>query len=1085
MSCIVSSMPAPSSLLLAQLQAVCELHPVAPKRVFVAHQQLGRAIATALAPQVGACGVQCVTVAAYTRQLAHRQTALSASPNPHGTSSTEVLGATGRRLVVWDLLRDDVSAHGPLPASPDRLVSMFDDALQTLRQGGVPPGALRKQDSDTSASLARLDRMARRYAERLDAEGLRDAASLLHEANAPASSAAVSIVCGDVMLTQAEVSFLERVLGGPDYVLTPPHAAAAPSRSAIRVYAERADVRTVPVRGSVARGEPAASDATSTSAPASAAIPEGKGGSTSFCRAVGPQGEVKTVLRRILNRGTPFDQVEVAYTASDPYLPLLVDEAERAGLPVTTGTGLPMHTTRPGQLLIGICQWVEDGYPARQLVDLLRSGLLRTEPWMRAQRSAAEDDAGHWYAALSASPFLTSSKAATLLAESCYGSSRNSYRAVLTERIDRANRGTWTRSALMVLRRFLDALLDTLPVRGTLPDMARGLGRLVERFGPQVYAIASASNASSDAETQEGDTPKTYDQMADAVLKTRLLPRWQTLTFSETYAADGLARFVRQRLEAEYAGATQPKPGAVHILPLDSAGLIGRSDLYVVGLDSETASAPASDGPLLTEDIRDDLSSGPHARDMEATRVPLPQPLRSPNETAWQFRAALQRHHGHTTLVAMHLDPADGEKRFPSALYAEQLAQHQTDAKANGSPPRGEARATLVPNPEQGLFLTDAEAWLPESPRQQTQQSDREALADRFPWLLDGEAARQARTADDYTEFDGLLPKGTYAELDFLDPAYDGPPLSAGRLQTFAESPYGYFVQYVLGVKPLDEPALDDEPWLNPLRKGSILHDAFEAFMQRSTKVVGTYGLDVLMECIQEKVEDEAAVVHLGDDESKRQVLRQLETPARIFLAWERNRPTHHVPHRFEWGFGYSERRQQEGDADDLRLRLSDGTSLPVRGRVDRIDRAETDTGTVLHLWDYKTGGQSSFDATNPLNDGAKLQWALYAMIAAQHFGHPVARSGYIFLSEKEMGTDLVFPFTDTHRQATDRLIRDLAECVRTGCFPMTPTPDKAAQWKFERYADLIPDLEQRAEQLKRKTYPDDRATPPPLQDND
>jgi ATP-dependent helicase/DNAse subunit B len=318
--------------------------------------------------------------------------------------------------------------------------------------------------------------------------------------------------------------------------------------------------------------------------------------------------------------------------------------------------------------------------------------------------------------------------------------------------------------------------------------------------------------------------------------------------------------------------------------------------------------------------------------------------------------------------------------------------------------------------------------------------------------------------------YDGLL--ATEApELDFLDSGYEEPPISAGRLQMLAESPYAYFLKYVLRVEPRVEPALDEEPWLNPRRKGDLLHRSFNQFMSsRDDAPLQEAEREELLSIVENIAKEEAKRVHPGTDAALESALRELRTCARLFFQSELNRSEQSTPILHERGFGYREYRRETGDIGDVDLDLR-GSVLPVRGRIDRVDRKPDGT---LDVWDYKTGSQSSFSRENPLKHGAKIQWALYALFLEQHgekFDEfsgeiTVSESGYFFTSEKEMGTRLSFPMSDEHRQETIDTIEHLASLAGSGSFPIAPREHKNRPWRFGDWDAVHRDLQERVDAL-------------------
>jgi hypothetical protein len=207
---------------------------------------------------------------------------------------------------------------------------------------------------------------------------------------------------------------------------------------------------------------------------------------------------------------------------------------------------------------------------------------------------------------------------------------------------------------------------------------------------------------------------------------------------------------------------------------------------------------------------------------------------------------------------------------------------------------------------------------------------------------------------------------------------------------------------------------------------------------------------------------EEARRVYPGTDATFEEALRELKTCARLFFQSELRRSGQASPELHEWGFGYGEQHRQEGDAGDTDLHLDAG-SLPVRGRIDRVDRLESG---MLAVWDYKTGSQSSFSRSEPLKHGQKIQWALYALVLDQYREEDVTESGYFFTSEKEMGTRLSFPINEAVRTELNEVVSHLAGLARSGSFPLAPDAHKNSPWRWGDWDHLFRDLEERVDSL-------------------
>ena len=79
---------------------------------------------------------------------------------------------------------------------------------------------------------------------------------------------------------------------------------------------------------------------------------------------------------------------------------------------------------------------------------------------------------------------------------------------------------------------------------------------------------------------------------------------------------------------------------------------------------------------------------------------------------------------------------------------------------------------------------------------------------------------RAARRSNRLTEFDGDLSAAGVPRLTR--------PVSPTQLQTWAACPHAYFVQYLLGVRAVEEPG--DEVAITPIDRGNVLHDVLDRF---------------------------------------------------------------------------------------------------------------------------------------------------------------------------------------------------------------------------------------------------------------
>jgi RecB family exonuclease len=1026
-----------SSLIVEQLSRLRDAHPQAPLVVFVPRTQLGRAVDTALARvRDGWQGVRTLIPRHYAEALAYADIVQS------GRREAPVEEGLFRAARILQGLPDDARG-GDLPGW-HLLAATVAGAVDRLREDDVSVEAVRDRAGTAGASETlgvvaacydQYERVLEDGAFYDDADVYRWAARRVRTGAAPEVSESVYAVADATTLSEHAAQFLRVLradghafvrLGGPD-TTRPPRDTAAVRFS----DAERSVARTA-ADGAVDGQE----DSTEPCGP------------HRFVRAVGAHREVKAVLRDLLRDDISFDDATVAYASSTPYASLLADEAERIGIPTTLGPGLPAHQTRTGRALRGWLDWVREDYDPELLIRLLRSGLLRTDRWARRRDGSADEvPRPHQAATLLAGRSYEPGRDGLLgglraAAAALRAEERPEWKAPTPERLDR-------------LAEYVEALAALVPRSGSVDEVAANACHFLEVFGPDEAPTAP-----------EGE--RTLDEAGRALLYDRL-QRLSDMSVSLTARASRLAALFGRWLDGQRVQAETPRPGHVHILPLESVGYGDRSHLYVVGLDSTTFDAPLPENGLLQESDHRALVASFEAED--ETEAPPPTPA---DEALWRADRALRRHRGPTSYYARCFDVEAGEERDPSALFLqrEQAADASADSCVVG----------LVP-PADGPALSDGDRWLA---AYRTARSDagepgpddesaRTRLHDTYPWIADGEAARRARRSDRYTAYDGLLPAGAYPDLALFD--VEDRPLSASRLETLAEAPYVYFLKYVLGVRPLEEPAIDDEPWLNHRRKGTLLHRIYERFMRDlggrpPTPDDADRMRAVVDAVVDEEVEQEAPPSTVVEAAAR----RTLRENATLFLRAEIERGADYRPEHFELGFGVPPHRRQEGDYADGAVLSIDGRRLLLRGRIDRVDR-NRETGR-LAAWDYKTGGTSGYDDGDPVQDGKTLQWALYAYALEALTDETVEESGYFFANVSEVGSRRSAD-PAAHRAEVEQLLGRLGALAESGTFPVTPTLHRVNDWKWGGYDRLVADLDRRKSTLREKAYPEDRPEPP------
>ncbi len=1046
-----------SSVLVRQVGAVLDRHRSARVAVFVPRPQLGTALQQAVVRVRGStAGLTVTTLEQYAEDLA------ALSLRAEGQSRLEAgpqffLTATAIETLSEDL-RTALIGDQPLSGMIAPLARTF----ATLREHRVSPETYRQRAATSARQQAQATAFSR-YEDllgehnRFDTAHLFERARTLIQENRIDCSATVAAILGEVSLTAVERRFVDHLRQGAGvepglYRIGPHHGASSggpdpPSRSAAAQFQDAPipdpDSATPSPLGRVAL----VSGATLTEEEATA---------HHFWTATGTRREVQAVFEDILEHDRPLDTVEIAYTSPDPYLPLIDTLAERYNIPVSVSGGRSIDATRPGQALRGFFDWIADGCPIPDLISLLRSGLLHLE------EPLGDDHPNN---------ILDSSRAATLLAETRYPDSCRKYTTTFAawasrieseaDEIAASVDAPWAAASQRPLREkkaaveTLGAVVEDLLACAQMndrsavsrTDLATGAERFLETYGP----------------TPEPTGPE-EERTPDEAARNRLIERLRAVPDQGTTLSLP-ARQLASRMTtwmglSPYVRAQRPQPGRAHVIPLESTGFADRDHLYVVGLDAASTSAAVPDDPLLADEERQALSDDTRSLPLRSAQA---------DAEAWRTRRALGRHDGPITLSASTYDLSEGEDLFEAPLFLrlKEAAQAARGTANDEDDPRIRHHALA---PTDSTLLSDLDRWTSRTPP--TADALEEAFSAHFPWIQHGLAAGHARGTDSYTTHDGLLSSRSYPGLD---PFSGHRPVSAGQLETYAQAPYAYFLQYVLDVDPLDEPALDDVAWLDALGRGAVLHETFRRFMaglnRRPTPDDNDHLRDAFDDVLDEKRDDLPPPSEVVFASTR----RQLWNDALLFLRTEAARTDDHDPHEVELGFGYPPHRRQENDyAAPPTLNLGGDLSFSLRGRIDRVDQFPDGS---FGIWDYKTGSSRNYDETDLLGD-FHLQWALYAYAFEALGNAPVSKAGYFFTSTGEMGKRIAAD-PSAHRRAVARILEQVSAGITAGAFPVTDAD--TLRYNYDR---LFPDLAERRKQLNAKSWPQDRPAPPSLRDD-
>jgi ATP-dependent helicase/nuclease subunit B len=720
----------------------------------------------------------------------------------------------------------------------------------------------------------------------------------------------------------------------------------------------------------------------------------------SLFHAGGHEAEIEEVFRRILATGAPLDQVEIA-CASDAHVALIWEKALRHNWPVTLGPGIPAALTRPGRALIGLCDWIETDFSAGYLRRLLQSGDL----------GFGDADKG-----------FTAGHAARLLGRAEAGWGRATYGLAL----GRLHKGYESRAAdqdasaedradtrvkadrTARVRSWIIELLASLPEPG--PDGKVPLQTVVSGVIDFLDHTTTRSNA--------------LDYRAAAALQEYVGDLRALDAFSCTLAES--LRFIRERVQSLYVTAERPRPGHLYACSLSQSGYAGRKHLFVVGLEEGRVFSSSTEDAVLLDTEREGIS------------IDLRLSTDKIDEAVYAVLMRLAASVASVTFSYSCRDTREFRETYASWLMLQAFRLKRGDAKLSYHEMKAELGEPRSAVPEDRKTALSPGGWWLGSVVG-TGEEGIEVLSSAFQGVSLGRTAEERRDSAEFTEFDGYVPSAG----PVLDPCAPETAFSVTELEKAAECPFRFFLKRGLGVRPVDEAERDKDIWLDPLTRGSELHELYAALLRRArnenrrvTKADGAWLTALAQERLKALNEEmPAATAEILERESQ-----DLLTDLQLFLDAEATDSTS-TPIGFEVSFGrpLGDDNEPLARAEAVEVDLGKGITFRIAGRIDRIDKLGAASFEVL---DYKTGGywrdkwQGSFDG------GRRLQHALYGLAAVEllktHYKNPEIVAGvYYFSSHK--GRQERVRISAPARADIAAVLGDLRDVIVNGQFIRTP----------------------------------------------
>ncbi len=732
---------------------------------------------------------------------------------------------------------------------------------------------------------------------------------------------------------------------------------------------------------------------------------------TAIRHASDADDEVRVIVRELMTalRSRPAHRVAVLYGAAEPYARLLAEHLAAAGL-TRNGAGVRPTVERTlARLLLDLLALPAHGWRRDEVTSVIARATVRTADdrrlpsamWERMSREAGVVAGGDWEARLT--------RYATDLRETAPADASDGYRRYVASRAA-------TAEALRDFVLDLRAHLDQGAALRTWPELAR--------WAQQAFARVT------------GD-----------------LPRGGLLPEDEVRAADrihsvlsGLAGLgalersadvetLRGALELEL-GDDLPRHGkygtGLLVAPLSESIGLDADLVFVVGLADDLVPGQVAADALLDDEVRAHGGLRPRRERIDRAHRQLLAAFAAARVSIASFpRGDLRR----------------SSARLPSRWLLPTLRRRsgRPDIDASRWDRAGIAADFLSGSPSFAAALSRArelaseQEWRVRAATSMAAQGGDPAAAlpdDRV--VARALALARARRSGQLTRFDGDL-SGHPVPVPGADHL-----TSPTALESWARCPHGYFVERLLGVRPLEAP--EEIVLARAIDVGSIVHESLDRFYQtyghaepgRSWTTDQRTGLHAIARTIADTYTAHGLTGHpvLWERELVG-ILHALDTLLDQDTALRAETGRRQV--RSELPFGM-------GGEPPVELALPSGRTIRIRGSADRVD--QTTDGAVVVV-DYKTGSDRSYQdisEANPTAYGSRLQLPVYAKAARAALGGadtPVsAEYWFVGRSTSRIGV----PLTDDVDRIFTETVDVIVSGIAAGLFPQRP-PQEDFGW--------------------------------------
>ena len=735
-------------------------------------------------------------------------------------------------------------------------------------------------------------------------------------------------------------------------------------------------------------------------------------------RATSITDELREVLRRIAERELPWDEVEIITTDPATYGSALHSVSTRLGIPVTYAVGLPIERTRTGRVVKAYLDWIEEGFQANLIRRLLEAGDLRPK---QARDGPSASDLARRFRSLRIG--WGRERYFTQLRSALEGSEWLRQGRLESEQ-DFKQRCKKTRNELEALRGILFPPLKATP-------------RVPDRMGQDGKPVSPAELAQGlrsflrRVPTVEGLDGNAYKQISEILERVGATLQRRT---NFRAAVTILRRRLRIHVQASGVGARENsgEPGAtwsssgghLHLSDLEHGGLSGRRAIFFVGADTERLPGMINQDPVLVDGDRRILGEG------------LPTSTELLRERVFSLAALIARlKYAHLTMSYTAWNGAEAHAVSPSTTLLQLLRLARSDAHLTFKDLDQALGDAICRVPKSGRLLLDVDdIWLAELGSGDVMWRGEQSVREAFPGLNAGIQKKHERDAEEPGYVHGIIAP----RASVLDPRQNNDiVLSPSRLEALGTCPLRYLHSSVLHLRPPDDYEFNPDQWLDPARKGRLLHAVFEHTLSTAKESRLAHNdrafEEVAIERLHVEVRQANREVPSPGKDTVRRELDGLEDDVRSFVRMVRD---FGAPwEKLEFGFGM-------GGEAPVSIEV-EGGSIQLRGMIDRLDCPGGDLELEgIRVVDYKTGRNTRDfrEGKGVFNGGRRLQLGLYALAVEECLSRPVETGQYHYPTRG--GQNQIFSFGRDELEGIRSLVGHMLQTVAEGNF--IPTEDAA-----------------------------------------